>query len=83
MFPRTPAPAPFWRCMVCQTKVNLLARYRITTYAYSVAASDLERRISARGRAGFIGLLKLVRDTRRLSKNARDNLNKHVSEHGC
>jgi hypothetical protein len=69
--------------MVCPVKVNLLAQYRISTYAYSVAVSDLERRICARGGAGFIDLLKLARDTRRLSKAASDNLHKHVSEHGC
>ncbi len=80
MIPASPRPA---RYMVCLVKVNLLAQYRITTDAYSLAVSDLERGMCASGGAGLSDLLKLSRHARRLSKNARDNLNKHVSEHGC
>jgi hypothetical protein len=69
--------------MVCPVKVNLLAQYRITTDAYSLAVSDFEQGMYTSGGAGLRELLKLTRHARRLSKNARDNFKKHLSEHGC
>jgi hypothetical protein len=79
----SPAPPVYGVRMVCHVKVNLLAQYRITTEAYSLALSAVERRMCASSKAGLSDLLKLTRDARRLSSDARDNFNKHVSKHGC
>jgi hypothetical protein len=68
--------------MVCAVKVKLLAQYRIMTDAYSVALSDLERSMCA-SRGPLIDLLRLTRNARALSKAARDDFKRHVSEHGC
>src|SRR5258708_35763275 len=79
----SPAPLAYGVRMLCLVKVNLLAQYRITTEAYSLALSAVERRMCASSNAGLSDLLKSARDARRLSSDARDNFNKHVSKHGC
>jgi hypothetical protein len=69
--------------MPCPEKVNLVTRYRIKTAAYSYAVSELARYVSRGNEAGFNDLLRLTQDTRRLSNDARENFERHVSEHGC
>jgi hypothetical protein len=69
--------------MQCPEKVDLLARYRIKTAAYSYAVSELERNLRTGNKDGFDDLLRITQDARRFSKEARENLERHVSEHGC
>ncbi len=66
----SPAPPVYGVRMVCHVKVNLLAQYRITTEAYSLALSAVERRMCASSKAGLSDLLKSARDARRLSSDA-------------
>ena len=67
----------------CPEKVKLAAQYRIATEAYSYAVSELERSVHASNRAGFGDLIRLTLAARILSNKAREDFEKHVSEHGC
>jgi hypothetical protein len=69
--------------MPCPEKVKLLAQYRIQTEAYAYAVSELERNVRTGNHAAFDDLLHLTQDTRRLSNDARENFERHISEHGC
>jgi hypothetical protein len=67
----------------CPEKASLLARYRINTAAYSYAVSELERNLLTGSKAGFDDLLRLTQATRGLANEARENFERHLSEHGC
>jgi hypothetical protein len=67
----------------CPAKLKLMTHYRITTAAYSFAVSELERSVQTSNKAAFNDILRLSLDARKLSNNARQELQKHVAEHGC
>jgi hypothetical protein len=69
--------------MPCLEKVSLATQYKITTAAYSYAVSELERSVRAFNMAGFEDLFRLARSTGKISYAAGEDLESHVSGHGC
>ena len=58
-------------------------QYRIATDAYEYAVTELERGVRERNTAAFDDLVRLTQNARRVSNDARENLKRHVADHGC
>jgi hypothetical protein len=69
--------------MRCLEKVNLATQYKMTTAAYSYAASELARSVRIFNTAGYDDLFRLARNAGRISHDAEADLERHVLGHGC
>ena|ERR1041385_419110 len=67
----------------CTKKVQLLQEYQKATEVYSLAVTDLVKKIGIVAKVEYERLTDLSEICRDRSSHARDRLNRHVAEHGC
>jgi hypothetical protein len=67
----------------CHEKTRLLNEYRRATDLYSAAVRELSRKIGIVERSAYMSLNDDAENGRRLSGDARDQLERHVAQHGC
>lgn len=67
----------------CDVKVGLAAQYEASTAVFSVAVSELRRKVGTSSKEEYDRLGRLANDARVKSEQARLALESHIAEHRC
>jgi hypothetical protein len=68
---------------ICATKDSLLRKYHYATGDYSRAMEVLDVKLGTLKKLDYQTIRQAAEDYRKLSDEARDELDRHMAEHGC
>jgi hypothetical protein len=70
--------------IICEEKTRLVQEYQRTTALYSAAVNRMTRKMAWSLKAGYFdGLMVASRKARHASIEAREELERHIAQHGC
>ena len=67
----------------CQTKTDLLAKYKEATHEYAATVAAMSKRIGVSSKQEYDNLNIATQKARRSSAKALEALEAHTDKHGC
>jgi hypothetical protein len=68
---------------ICEEKMRLMEEYQHTTARYSAAVNRLAKRMGVVRSEYFDELIAVTYKARQASIEAREQLERHIAQHGC